>query len=98
MMKRLYSNKQQYFPDSQHRMYLSYYLKMMKTTKKYDRCIDVITSTSGTRWFSSYGSMKREAMANPMKTRAPMRVTIRTEIFLAIRAPQITATGIIRTG
>ena len=34
--------------------------------------------------------MKREATAKPRKMRAPVRVTMRTEIFLAIRAPQMT--------
>ena len=34
--------------------------------------------------------MNSEAMANPMKTRAPSKVTFRTEIFLAIKAPHKT--------
>ena len=34
--------------------------------------------------------MNNDAMANPMKTIAPSNVTFRTDIFLAIKAPQRT--------
>ena len=65
-------------------------LLYMFIIKKTECCLN-LTSTSGTWWFSSYGSINREPMAKPMKTSAPTeRKGDDNQIWVSLRNSSVT--------